>query len=87
MTTNKQVIAPFLVILRVANRRALTSTSIASGHVGSMQFGGQGESTTDDWTISYGNDPTNSTVTNVDSPVSTVSGPKSLPTKLDDDDT
>ena len=40
-----QVIAPYLVILRVANRRALTSESI-SGAVGSMHFRNQGS--TDD---------------------------------------
>lgn len=85
MIVIKQVIAPFLVTLRVANRRALTSTSIASGEVGSMRFGGQGESTADDCTISCGNDPTSSTATNGDSPVSTVSGPKSPSTKLDHD--
>lgn len=87
LLSKAQVIAPFLVILRVANRRALTSTSVASGNVGSMQFRGQGESTADDCTISYGNDPTSSTATNIDSPGSTVSGPKSLSTKFDGDST
>lgn len=39
-----QVIAPLLIILRVAQRRALTSESISSGGVVSMRFRGQGES-------------------------------------------
>jgi hypothetical protein len=41
------VIAPYLIILRVANRRALTSKMIASGSgdIGSMQFRSQGETT------------------------------------------
>lgn len=41
-----QVVAPFLITLRVANRRALTSEMIASGNVGSMHFRSQGRSTT-----------------------------------------
>ena len=41
---NKQVIAPLLVILRVANRRALTNDSIAPGNLSSIHFTGQGES-------------------------------------------
>ena len=36
-----QVIAPYLIILRVAKRRALTSESI-SGSVGSIHFRSQG---------------------------------------------
>ena len=36
-----QVIAPFLVILRVANRKALTSETILSGTAGSIQFNPQ----------------------------------------------
>lgn len=42
-----QVIAPFLITLRVANQSALTSKTIVSENVGSMQFRTQGESTTD----------------------------------------
>ena len=37
-----QVIAPYLIILRVANRRALTSNSLTSRAVGSIQFVSQG---------------------------------------------
>ena len=36
---DEQVIAPFLIILRVANRRALTSETIVSGNIGSLHFG------------------------------------------------
>lgn len=39
-----QVIAPLLIILRVAQRRALTSKSIGSGGEASMRFRSQGES-------------------------------------------
>jgi hypothetical protein len=42
---DEQVIAPFLIILRVANRSALTSDTIISGNVGSLQFRGQEKST------------------------------------------
>ena len=41
----KQAIAPLLIILRVANRRALTSNTVTSGGIGSMRFWSQGEST------------------------------------------
>lgn len=34
----EQVISPFLIILRVANRKALTSDTIISGSIGSMHF-------------------------------------------------
>ena len=37
-----QVIAPYLIIIRVANRRALTSKSIAGTGIGSMHFRSQG---------------------------------------------
>lgn len=40
-----QVISPFLIILRVANRRALTSDAIVSGNVSSLRFDGQGKLT------------------------------------------
>ena len=50
-----QVIAPFLIILRVANRRALTSHTIASGNVGSIHFNSQGGFTGDDETSFDGN--------------------------------
>ena len=52
--SNYQVIAPFLIILRVANRRALTSEAVASGNVGSIRFKGPGESMDDDGTLSDG---------------------------------
>jgi hypothetical protein len=35
---DEQVIAPFLIILRVAKQRALTSDTIASGNIGSIRF-------------------------------------------------
>jgi len=40
-----QAIAPFLIVLRVANRSALTSDTIVSGTVGSTHFRSQREST------------------------------------------
>jgi hypothetical protein len=43
-----QVIAPFLVILRVANRTTVTSDTVASG---SLHFGSGGQSTGDDRTL------------------------------------
>ena len=42
---DEQVIAPFLIILRVADRRALTSETIVSGNLGSIHFRSQGKST------------------------------------------
>ena len=59
----KQVIAPFLIILRVANRTALTSNTIASGNIGSIQFNSHGESTGDNGTLPDENPPS-STATN-----------------------
>jgi hypothetical protein len=52
-----QVIAPFLVTLRVANRRALTGEMVKSGSqaVGSIQFRSQGYSTGDEGTTFEGN--------------------------------
>lgn len=38
-----QVIAPFLIIIRVANQSALTSKTIASGNMSSIEFGSRGE--------------------------------------------
>lgn len=52
---NKQCIAPFLIVLRVANRSALTSEAVASGSVGSIRFRSPGESTRADATLSNGN--------------------------------
>ena len=51
----KQCIAPFLIVLRVANRTALTSETVASGNIGSIRFRSQGESTGMDGTLSDGN--------------------------------
>lgn len=55
-----QAIAPLLITLRVANRRALTSNMITSGsgNVGSLQFGGR--DTTDDSETFSDRDPTSS---------------------------
>ena len=47
-----QAIAPFLITLRVVNRRALTSEAIVSGNIGSMQSKNQTESTSGDGTHS-----------------------------------
>jgi hypothetical protein len=46
----KQAMAPFFIILRVADRRALTSEMVTTGRVtdGSIQFRTCGESTGDD---------------------------------------
>ena len=46
-----QVIAPFLVILRVANRSALTSNTIAFKDPGSIRFRSRGQSVGDDGTL------------------------------------
>jgi hypothetical protein len=51
---DEQVIAPFLIILRVANRRALTGEAVASGNVGSIRFKSRGKSTGGDGTLSDG---------------------------------
>ena len=48
-----QVIAPFLIILRVANRRALTSDIITS-RTGSIHFRSQAGSTDYDLTLTDG---------------------------------
>jgi len=47
MLGSVQVIAPYLIILRVANRRALTSEMITRGsqEISSIHFGSQGEPT------------------------------------------
>jgi hypothetical protein len=41
---NEQAATPFLVILRVANWRAITSEELSSGNLSSIQFGSNGES-------------------------------------------
>ena len=40
-----QVIGPFLIVLRVANRTALTSNIVSPVNVGSIRFKSRGEST------------------------------------------
>ena len=50
-----QVIAPFLIVLRVANRTSLTSKAIVSGNVGSIRFKSQTNSSVGgDGTLSGG---------------------------------
>lgn len=49
-----QVIGPYLIILRVTDRRALTNEEIASASVGSIHFVSQGSSTGDHGTLSGG---------------------------------
>ena len=41
---NKQVIAPFLIILRVANKRSLTGDSIIPRDISSLHFGSKWKS-------------------------------------------
>ena len=41
----EQVVAPLLIILRVANRSALTSSTIASGHISGLKALSREEST------------------------------------------
>ena len=41
---NKQVIAPFLIILRVANQRSLTGDSIVPRNISSLHFGSKWKS-------------------------------------------
>lgn len=50
----EQVIAPFLIILRVANRTAWTSKSIPPGNIGSIHFKSRGESTVGHGTLHDG---------------------------------
>ena len=54
-----QIIAPFLIVLRVAERRALTKdTIISSGNLGSIRFRSQGESRGPNATVSDGSPTT-----------------------------
>ena len=54
----KQVIAPFLIVLRVANRTALTSETVLSGNVGTIHFRSEGTSMNDSGTVTIpGEDP------------------------------
>jgi len=49
LLASAQVIAPYLIILRVANRRALTSDVISgTGSIGSLRFDFKGQGTTVD---------------------------------------
>ena len=48
---DEQVIAPFLIILRLANRSALTSDAIVSGNIGTIEFRSQGRSGVSDVTV------------------------------------
>ena len=50
----EQVIAPLLIILRVANRGALTKDTTASGNLGSLHFGSEGRSTAGTGTLTEG---------------------------------
>ena len=49
-----QVIGPYLIILRVTDRRALTSETIASGSIGSIHFTNQRSSASDYGTLPDG---------------------------------
>lgn len=51
---SQQVIAPFLIIRRVANRRALTSDTLASRTTSSIDFNSLGTSTSENGTVSDG---------------------------------
>ena len=62
-----QVIAPFLITLRVANRKALTSEMVSSGNLGSIHFRSQGRSKDDIGTLPDGN-PADSMETNGEAP-------------------
>lgn len=64
---DKQVIAPFLIVLRVAKRTALTNQAIVSGNIGSIRFKSQGESTSSGGALPDGN-LTSSVDTNGDIP-------------------
>ena len=64
---DEQVIASLLIILRVANKSALTSDTIAPGSISSIHFTGRGRPTGGNGTVSDGH-PTNSTGTNEGAP-------------------
>ena len=52
---DKYCISSFLIVLRVANRTALTSEAVASGNmIDSIRFESQGESTGGERTLSDG---------------------------------
>ena len=50
----EQVIAPFLITLRVANRTALTSKSLVSADLSAIHFESRGKVTDGDETLAYG---------------------------------
>ena len=58
---DEQVIAPFLTVLRVANRKT-PSNSIISGDIGSIRYLSQGESTVGSWTPHGGHSATSTDV-------------------------
>lgn len=64
----EQVIASLLIILRVADKRALTSDTIVTGHISSLHFTGQAKSTVGNGTSSNG-DPMTSAVTIEEAPI------------------
>ena len=45
-----QVIAPFLIVIRIANRSALTHSTITSANIGSLHFRSRGKSVDDNET-------------------------------------
>jgi hypothetical protein len=65
---DEQVIAPLLIILRVANRSALTRETIVSGNIGSIHFKSEEKSADGDWTLPDGNHAMDSTETNGGTP-------------------
>ena len=58
---DEQVIAPFLLVLRIANRTTLTDEGTVSGNLDSIRFNSMGGSTGVDRTIPDGN-PIDSTL-------------------------
>ena len=59
MTVDLQVIAPLLIILRVADKSALTSNTVASGRINSFKAPTRGGSRDDSGALP-GGDPTSS---------------------------
>ena len=75
-----QVIAPLLIIQRVANRSALTSNTIATGHIESFHVGSRWESAGGNLTL-----PRGSSVSSVDNCTKNTNelGDHAVETKLD----
>ena len=65
---NKQVIAPFLIILRVANRTALTCETVVSGNIGTIHFRSEGTSMDNSGTMTIPDGNPISTVDTADGP-------------------